>query len=91
MKDDLQKIKNSLTNEDIKVIEDIENEEIWYDRIIKIEDLKVTSLCIWFTTDITKNFTDYYGSALRDTFHSQASSASQTVRGVPRIKELLSK
>ena len=90
---DLQNIKNSLSNEkDIKVIEDIENEEIWYDRIIKIEEFESEHHYVYdFTTDITKNFTDYYGCALRDTFHSAGiSSASQTVRGVPRIKELLS-
>ena len=90
---DLQNIKNSLSNEkDIKVIEDIENEEIWYDRIIKIEEFESGHHYVYdFTTDITKNFTDYYGCALRDTFHSAGiSSASQTVRGVPRIKELLS-
>ena len=91
-RNDLQKIKNSLSNEqDIKVIEDIENEEIWYDRIIKIEEFESEHPYVYdFTTDITKNFTDYYGSALRDTFHSAGiSAASQTVRGVPRIKELL--
>tara|TARA_B110000259_G_scaffold169063_1_gene198635 strand:- start:921 stop:6944 length:6024 start_codon:yes stop_codon:yes gene_type:complete len=90
---DLQNIKNSLSNEeDIKVIENIENEEIWYDRIIKIEEFESEHHYVYdFTTDITKNFTDYYGCALRDTFHSAGiSSASQTVRGVPRIKELLS-
>lgn len=90
---DLQNIKNSLSNEeDIKVIEDIENEDIWYDRIIKIEEFESEHHYVYdFTTDITKNFTDYYGCALRDTFHSAGiSSASQTVRGVPRIKELLS-
>ena len=89
---DLHKIKSSLSNEDIKVIEDIENEEIWYDRIINIEDYQSEHHYVYdFTTDITKNFTDYNGSALRDTFHSAGiSSASQTVRGVPRIKELLS-
>jgi DNA-directed RNA polymerase beta' subunit len=90
---DLQNIKNSLSNEeDIKVIQNIENEDIWYDRIIKIEEFESEHNYVYdFTTDITKNFTDYYGSALRDTFHSAGvSSASQTVRGVPRIKELLS-
>jgi DNA-directed RNA polymerase beta' subunit len=90
---DLENIKNSLSNEeDINVIQNIENEEIWYDRIIKIEEFESEYNYVYdFTTDITKNFTDYYGSALRDTFHSAGiSSASQTVRGVPRIKELLS-
>ena len=90
---DLQKNKSSLSNEeDIKVIDDIENEEIWYDRIIKIEEFESEHPYVYdFTTDITKNFTDYNGSALRDTFHAAGiSSASQTVRGVPRIKELLS-
>ena len=90
---DLQNIKGSLSNEeDIKVIHDIENEEIWYDRIIKIEEFESEHSYVYdFTTDITKNFMDYNGNGLRDTFHASGiSSASQTVRGVPRIKELLS-
>ena len=64
-RNDLQKIKTSLSNvQDIKVIEDIENEEIWYDRIIKIEEFESEHPYVYdFTTDITKNFTDYYGSA----------------------------
>ena len=90
---DLQNIKSGLNNEkDIKVIEDIENEEVWYDRIINIEDYQSEHHYVYdFTTEITKNFTSYSGENLRDTFHSAGiSSASQTVRGVPRIKELLS-
>ena len=89
---DLQKIKSSLSNEeDIKVIEDIENEKIWYDKIMNIEEYQSEHHYVYdFTTDITKNFTDYNCSAYKDTFHSAGiSSASQTVRGVPRIKELL--
>ena len=92
-KSDLQKIKRGLSNEeDIKVIEDIENEEIWYDRIINIEDYQSEHHYVYdFTTDITKTFTDYNCTCFFDTFHAAGiSSASQTVRGVPRIKELLS-
>ena len=64
----------------------------FYDRIINIEDYQSEHHYVYdFTTDITKNFTDYNGSALRDTFHPLGiSSASQIARGVPRIKELLS-
>jgi DNA-directed RNA polymerase beta' subunit len=89
---DLQNIKSELSNEeDIKIIEDIENEEIWYDRIIKIEEFESDNYYVYdFTTDITKTFTDYNGTCFFDTFHSAGiSAASQTVRGVPRIKELL--
>ena len=90
---DLQKFKSSLSNEeDIKVIENIEHEEIWYDRIIKIEEFESEHPYVYdFTTEITKNFISYSGENYKDTFHSAGiSSASQTVRGVPRVKELLS-
>lgn len=74
-----------------KVIDNIKEENILYDKIIKIEDVPNTHKYVYdLTVEETRTFATYDGVNLWDTFHmSGVSSASATVRGVPRLEELL--
>lgn len=67
-------------------------EDILYDRIISIEEVVSSYPYVYdLTVQDTRNFNIYNGLAIRDTFHlAGVSAASKTVRGVPRLKELLS-
>lgn len=89
----LTKYIDKCTNpEDIKILENILEENIIYDEIIDIIEVKSEYPYVYdLTVQDTRNFNIYNGLCIRDTFHlSGVSSASKAVRGVPRIKELLS-
>jgi len=79
-------------SEDIKILENVLEENIIYDEIIDIIEFKSEYPHVYdLTVQDTRNFNIYNGLCIRDTFHlSGVSSASKAVRGVPRIKELLS-
>lgn len=81
-----------LSEEDRIIMKRAMEEDIMYDKVTKIEDYKSDHPYVYdLTVSNTKNFNVYNGLAMRDTFHhSGISSASKAVRGVPRIKELLS-
>lgn len=85
----LNKCKNKT---DIDILNKVLQEEIIYDEIIKIEEIVSEHPYVYdLTVQDTRNFNIYNGLCIRDTFHlSGVSSASKAVRGVPRIKELLS-
>lgn len=90
------KIKEYITkskyDEDKLVFENILKEQIFYDEIITIKEVLSEYPYVYdLTVENTRNFNIYNGLAMADTFHlSGVSSASRAVRGVPRIKELLS-
>lgn len=81
-----------LTALDKEVVARILTEDIMYDQVVSIEEVVSEHPFVYdLTVSNTKNFNVYNGIAMRDTFHhSGISSASKAVRGVPRIKELLS-
>jgi intein/homing endonuclease len=83
---------NKLTDSDKEVLNRVLQEDIMYDKVVSIEDFTSPYAYVYdLTVANTKNFNVYNGLAMRDTFHhSGISSASKAVRGVPRIKELLS-
>ena len=74
------------------ILQNALDEEVFYDRIKSIEEIQNTKSHVYdFTTRITRNFGTYNGSIFRDTFHmSGVGAASKSVRGVPRLKEILS-
>jgi DNA-directed RNA polymerase beta' subunit len=78
--------------EDRVVIENTLKENVLYDRIVDIQDVKSDHAYVYdLTVKDTKNFNLFNGLCMRDTFHlSGVSAASKTVRGVPRLRELLS-
>lgn len=79
--------------EDKEVFENVMKENVLYDEIVEISDFDSTNHPYVYdlTVKDTRNFNIYNGLAIRDTFHlSGVSSASKAVRGVPRMKELLS-
>ena len=82
----------SLTEGDREVIYNAMQEDVLYDKVVSIEEYTSAHPYVYdFTVSNTKNFNIFNGLAMRDTFHhSGISSASKAVRGVPRIKELLS-
>lgn len=92
-RNDLQSYINKCTDEDdLKVFNSIKEEEVVYDRIETITEIPSSHTHVYdLTVKDTRNFNSYNSLCLADTFHSSGiSSASKTVRGVPRIKELLS-
>lgn len=87
--DYIQKANNP---EDKAILQRVLAEDIIYDQIISIDEVTSEYAYVYdLTVENTRNFNIYNGLAMADTFHlSGVSSASKAVRGVPRIKELLS-
>lgn len=87
--DMIQKSPND--NPDKEILQNILQEDILYDKIVSIEELNYDKPYVYdLTVENTRTFCQLDGSALMDTFHSSGSRGSDTVRGVPRIRELLS-
>lgn len=86
-----EKLRSCRNVKDRKVYEDILKENVFYDRVVKVEEVRSRHTHVYdMTTRISRNFSTKL-SICRDTFHlSGVASASKAVRGVPRIKELLS-
>ena len=82
----------SKCEEDSAIYQAVIDENILYDKVVSIEEYSSEHKYVYdFTVKDTRNFNIYNGLCIRDTFHlSGVSSASKAVRGVPRIKELLS-
>jgi hypothetical protein len=78
-------------SEDLYVLQSVLDEDVVYDEIISITEVPNTHTHAYdLTVESTRNFNSATGVALADSFHaSGVSSASQSVRGVPRFKELL--
>ena len=85
-------LKNAKVEEDKAVYQQLLEENVFYDEIVSIEEVESEYPYVYdLTIKDTRNFNIYNGLCMRDTFHlSGVSSASKAVRGVPRIKELLS-
>ena len=85
---DLKKYENT---KDYDIIKAVLDANVFYDRVVKIEEVQSRHSHVFdMTTRISRNFTDKFVVQI-DTFHlSGVASASKAVRGVPRIKELLS-
>ena len=78
--------------EDKLILSKVLSEDLFYDRIVSIKEVPNTESHVYdLTTKETRMFSTFGGLAVFDTFHfSGVSSASKSVRGVPRLKELLS-
>lgn len=90
---EIQTYLDKCTNaDDIQILKNIQGENIVYDQIVSIEEIPSSHKYVYdLTVQDTRNFNAYNALCLADTFHSSGiSSASKAVRGVPRIKELLS-
>jgi DNA-directed RNA polymerase beta' subunit len=85
---DLEKYKNT---KDYDTMKTIMESNVFYDRVVKLEEVKSKHTHVFdLTTRFSRNFADKC-MVWVDTFHlSGVASASKAVRGVPRIKELLS-
>jgi DNA-directed RNA polymerase beta' subunit len=85
-------LKNAKVEDDKAVYQQLLEENVFYDEIVSIEEVESEYPYVYdLTIKDTRNFNIYNGLCMRDTFHlSGVSSASKAVRGVPRIKELLS-
>ena len=87
-----EKLRLCKNEKDRKVYEEILKDNVFYDRVVKVEEVRSRHTHVYdMTTRISRNFVDKMSTILNDTFHlSGVASASKAVRGVPRIKELLS-
>jgi DNA-directed RNA polymerase beta' subunit len=85
-------ISKTINKSDQEVFKQILHEDIIYDKVISIEEIpNPTSYVYDLTVENTRTFNLLNGLCSNDTFHSAGiSSASQAVRGVPRLNELLS-
>lgn len=83
---------DSKNENDIRVLQDLMNEQVFYDKVVKVEYVISNHSHVYdVTTNITKTFIGNSLICYQDTFHSAGiASASQVVRGVPRLKEILS-
>lgn len=73
---------------DLQILENIKNENIKYDMIVKIEEVVSDHFYVYdVTADKTKNFCLRTMVAVRDTFHSTGSSSA--VGGMDGIKRFL--
>ena len=90
---ELEKYVSIAQNEDLEVIKRaLYDEDIVYDKIVSIEECSSKHPHVYdLTVQDTRNFNIYNGLAIRDTFHfAGVSDASKSVRGIPRLQELLS-
>jgi len=85
---DLEKYKNT---KDYEIMKSIMESNVFYDRVVQLEEVRSKHTHVFdLTTRFSRNFTTK-NLVVSDTFHlSGVASASKAVRGVPRIKELLS-
>lgn len=85
-------ILKSKNDADKKVFESLLNEQIIYDKIVRIDEIVSEYPYMYdLTVKNTRNFNIYNGLCMRDTFHNAGvgSKALVTSTGVPRIKEII--
>ena len=85
-------ILKSKNDADKKVFESLLNEQIIYDKIIRIDEIVSEYPYMYdLTVKNTRNFNIYNGLCMRDTFHNAGVGAKALVTstGVPRIKEII--
>lgn len=88
----IEKLKEINTTETNELLNDIENSDVYDDKIKSIEEVKPTNEYVYdLTVEETKTFCLANALFLFDTFHSSGiASRSLATAGVPRVKELLS-
>ena len=85
-------ILKSKNDADKKVFESLLNEQIIYDKIVRIDEIVSEYPYMYdLTVKNTRNFNIYNGLCMRDTFHNAGVGAKALVTstGVPRIKEII--
>lgn len=85
-------ILKSKNDADKKVFESLLNEQIVYDKIVRIDEIVSEYPYMYdLTVKNTRNFNIYNGLCMRDTFHNAGVGAKALVTstGVPRIKEII--
>lgn len=85
-------ILKSKNDADKKVFESLLNEQIIYDKIVRIDEIVSEYPYMYdLTVKNTRNFNIHNGLCMRDTFHNAGvgSKALVTSTGVPRIKEII--
>lgn len=85
-------LSKNISKTDLEIINKTLNENIYYDEILKIEEvLSEHSYVYDLTVSNTKNFVMLNGLCMRDTFHSAGQAAGSVVvtMGVPRMKEII--
>lgn len=85
--------KTDKTHKDYKILESALYSDVYFDEIIKIEEISYEKEYVYdLTVEETRTFVHLNGVCLFDTFH-QAGSAAGSVAvtsGVPRMKEIIS-
>ena len=84
-------VPNSVNGDIVMLAREDKYEDMLFDKIISIEEVKnTTNYAYDLTVEDTRNFDIYNGLCLRDTFHlAGVSTKSNVTRGVPRIEEIL--
>jgi DNA-directed RNA polymerase beta' subunit len=79
----------SKNENDKKLFRQLLNENVKYDKIVKIEDFSSTKKYVYdLTTETTKNFNIFNGLCEKDTFHL-AGTGNKATSGVIRVNELI--
>jgi len=90
-RDDMANILEKIGGEeDRKILVNILNEDVVYDKIVKIEEVVSEHPWVYdLTVKQTRNFNIANGLCMRDTFHNAGTGSVVTTAGVPRIKEII--
>jgi DNA-directed RNA polymerase beta' subunit len=90
-RDDLSGILEKIdSDDDRKILVNIMNEDVVYDKIVKIEEVLSEHPWVYdLTVRQTRNFNIANGLCMRDTFHNAGTGSVVTSTGVPRIKEII--
>ena len=94
-RDSLPQLASVLTDtNDIEAVQKALGEDVWYDKIVSIEDVPNPKgpYVYDLTVRDTRTFVLWNGMSVQDTFHLSGVSSSVTnvTRGVPRMKEIMS-
>jgi len=87
-----QMLKEDLSEEDRLIIEEAVNSEVYFDKVISIDEVKSTKSHVFdLTVADTRNFCLLGGLHVRDTFHfaGVGAKAMITNSGVPRAQEII--
>lgn len=85
-------LREDLSDNDRDILEEAVNSEVYFDKIVSIEEVKSTTKYVYdLTVADTRNFCLLGGLHVRDTFHFSGvgSKTMITNAGVPRIQEII--
>ena len=83
-------LSSAISEKDKKILQDCLEQNIIYDEIISIEEIRSEFPSVYdFTVQDTKTFSTYNGVCQFDTFHLSGTGNKTVTSGIPRLTELI--